>query len=187
MSTPIPILTAATVTVITSSGIPIKPIVPITAPAERKFGIKPSKAKLKDLNNTKNIINIETKTISYSSYLGEMYKYSSFISPFGWGEICFRDFESIILGKMLIKPNCDHIITWPNIYQDDMYVPIDWEASNLDYALNGLSKEKRLEIVTSEKDYLRLDKSKKKNIKFIKVDLKISNQKKFESFLNKNL
>ena len=44
-----------------------------------------------------------------------------------------------------------------------------------------------LEIVTSEKDYLRLDNSKKKNIKFIKVDLKISNQKKFESFLNKNL
>ena len=38
-----------------------------------------------------------------------MYKYSSFISPFGWGEICFRDFESIILGKLLIKPNCDHI------------------------------------------------------------------------------
>ena len=53
--------------------------------------------------------------------------------------------------------------------------------------IKSLAKEKRLEIVTSEKDFLRLDNSKKKNIKFIKVDLKISNQKKFESFLNKNL
>ena len=73
-----------------------------------------------------------------------MNKYSSFISPFGWGEICFRDFESIILGKLLIKPNCDHIITWPNIYQDNMYVPIDWDASNLDFALYGFSKEKKI-------------------------------------------
>lgn len=106
----------------------------------------------KELNDR----NIETKKISYSSYLGEMYKYSSFISPFGWGEICFRDFESIILGKMLIKPNCDHIITWPNIYQDNMYVPIDWEASNLDFALNGLSKEKRLEIINNSRSYYKL-------------------------------
>ncbi len=106
----------------------------------------------KELNDR----NIETKKISYFSYLGEMYKYSSFISPFGWGEICFRDFESIILGKMLIKPNCDHIITWPNIYQDNMYVPIDWEASNLDFALNGLSKEKRLEIINNSRSYYKL-------------------------------
>ena len=63
LSTPIPMLTAATVTVITSNGIPTKPIVPITAPAERKFGIMPNKAKLKDLNKNKNITKIETKTI----------------------------------------------------------------------------------------------------------------------------
>jgi hypothetical protein len=106
----------------------------------------------KELNSR----NIETKKINYSSYLSEMPKYSSFISPFGWGEICFRDFESIILGKLLIKPNCDHIVTWPDIYQDNMYVSIDWDASNLDFALHGFSKEKRLEIINNSRSYYKL-------------------------------
>ena len=72
--------------------------------------------------------------------------------------------------------------------KEKKFFPDHYDFSNKDInEIKSLAKEKRLEIVTSEKDYLRLDNSKKKNIKFIKVDLKISNQKKFESFLNKNL
>ena len=72
--------------------------------------------------------------------------------------------------------------------KEKKFFPDHYNFSNKDInEIKSLAKEKRLEIVTSEKDYLRLDNSKKKNIKFIKVDLKISNQKKFESFLNKNL
>ena len=74
------------------------------------------------------------------------------------------------------------------IIVDEIIFPDHYNFSNKDInEIKSIAKEKRLEIVTSEKDYLRLDNSKKKNIKFIKVDLKISNQKKFESFLNKNL
>ena len=72
--------------------------------------------------------------------------------------------------------------------KEKKFFPDHYNFSNKDInEIKSLAKEKRLEIVTSEKDYLRLDNSKKKNIKFIKVDLKISNQKKFEIFLNKNL
>jgi len=72
--------------------------------------------------------------------------------------------------------------------KEKKFFPDHYNFSNKDInEIKSLAKEKRLEIVTSEKDYLRLDNSKKKNIKFIKVDLKISNQEKFESFLNKNL
>ncbi len=72
--------------------------------------------------------------------------------------------------------------------KEKKFFPDHYNFSNKDInEIKSLAKEKGLEIVTSEKDYLRLDNSKKKNIKFIKVDLKISNQKKFESFLNKNL
>ena len=56
-------LTAATVTVITSRGIPVKPIDPITAPAARKFGNMPIHANFIDLNRKRNIIKIEIKTI----------------------------------------------------------------------------------------------------------------------------
>ena len=63
LSTPIPILTAATVTVITSKGIPVKPIVPITAPAAKKLGIIPIEANFIDLNKNRNITNIDKNTI----------------------------------------------------------------------------------------------------------------------------
>ena len=63
MSTPIPTLTAATVTVITSNGMPSRPIVPITAPADKKFGTIPNKAKFKDLKSIKNIKKIDTNTM----------------------------------------------------------------------------------------------------------------------------
>ena len=51
-----------------------------------------------------------------------------------------------------------------------MYVPIDWDASNLDYALNGLSKEKTLEIINNSRLYykLQLQKITGKLIKLLK-------------------
>tara|TARA_Y100001970_G_C14171885_1_gene824637 strand:+ start:317 stop:1240 length:924 start_codon:yes stop_codon:yes gene_type:complete len=53
--------------------------------------------------------------------------------------------------------------------------------------LKNIAKNKNLEIITSEKDYLRLSKSNKKGIKFIKIELKIKNYGNFLKFLNQNL
>jgi len=53
------------------------------------------------------------------------------LSPFGWGEICYRDFEAVLGGAYLIKPDMSHIDTWPNIYLDGMYRPIDWDISDI--------------------------------------------------------
>ena len=55
----------------------------------------------------------------------------------------------------MIKPNCNHITTWPNIYQENMYVPIDWDISNLDYALDSFPKEKYLEIINNGRLYYK--------------------------------
>lgn len=54
------------------------------------------------------------------------------VSPFGWGEICFRDFEAIINRSLLMKPSMDHITTWPDIYRpDETYISLDWDAKDL--------------------------------------------------------
>ena len=53
--------------------------------------------------------------------------------------------------------------------------------------LKNIAKNKNLEIITSEKDYLRLSKSNKKGIKFLKIELKIQNYGNFLKFLNQNL
>tara|TARA_Y100000741_G_scaffold349429_1_gene318545 strand:- start:3508 stop:3642 length:135 start_codon:yes stop_codon:yes gene_type:complete len=44
-----------------------------------------------------------------------------------------------------------------------------------------------LKIITTEKDYLRLNKNNKKNIYFASIDLKIVNQSSFNKFLIKKL
>ncbi len=90
---------------------------------------------------------IDTDKLSFHKYLNEVDNYSAFISPFGWGEICFRDFEAILFGKVLIKPNCDHIDTWPNIYEKNMYLPINWKLDNFDEVIQKSLEEEAIETV----------------------------------------
>ena len=49
--------------------------------------------------------------------------------------------------------------------------------------IKEIARNKKLEIITTEKDYLRLNKENKKDIKFLKIILKIKNIKKFSKFL----
>ena len=49
--------------------------------------------------------------------------------------------------------------------------------------IKKIAKNKKLEIITTEKDYLRLSKKNKKGIKFLKIILKIKNIKNFSKFL----
>ncbi len=54
------------------------------------------------------------------------------LSPFGFGEICHRDFEAFYYGNVLLKPNMEHIETYPNVFlANETYVPIKWDASNV--------------------------------------------------------
>lgn len=63
-------------------------------------------------------------------FIRETFEVFGVLSPFGWGEICYRDFETIIGGALLIKPNMCHLKTWPDIYQKNYYFPINWDLSN---------------------------------------------------------
>ena len=54
------------------------------------------------------------------------------VSPFGWGELCLRDFEAVLNGSLLLKPDMAHLDTWPNIFvSGETYVPFDWDAKSL--------------------------------------------------------
>jgi hypothetical protein len=54
------------------------------------------------------------------------------LSPFGWGELCLRDFEAVIGGALLLKPDMSHIETWPDVFvPGETYVPFSWEAEDL--------------------------------------------------------
>ena len=60
-------------------------------------------------------------------------------SPFGYGEVCWRDYEAVMTGAVLLKPDMDHIETAPDIFRPwETYVPLSWDLSDFDEALQKL-------------------------------------------------
>lgn len=54
------------------------------------------------------------------------------VSPFGWGELCLRDFEAVLNGSLLMKPDMSHLETWPDIFKPGVtYASFDWDAKEL--------------------------------------------------------
>lgn len=65
-------------------------------------------------------------------YFDELYRSKIVVSPFGWGEICYRDFEAVVSGSLLVKPSMEHLQTSPDIYEPGTtYVPVRWDLSDL--------------------------------------------------------
>ena len=74
-----------------------------------------------------------TGTLSARDFGRELAGVAVVLSPFGWGEVCFRDFEAIMAGATLMKPSMDHIETWPDVYRaGSTYAPVDWDGTELE-------------------------------------------------------
>ena len=72
--------------------------------------------------------------------------------------------------------------------KEKLIYPDHYNFSSSDiFYLKKLAKKKKLNIITSEKDYLRLNKKHRKNVKFLKIDLSVKNLKKFSKFLFERL
>lgn len=98
--------------------------------------------------------------IDPKNYEKEIKEVGAVLSPFGFGEICFRDFEAIINGSLLIKPDMSHINTWPNIYQPmETYVPITWDGSNLVERVESVLSNRKLRKKIIENSFTQLSNS----------------------------
>ncbi|MCU0526689.1 MAG: hypothetical protein MUF72_17905 [Elainella sp. Prado103] len=76
---------------------------------------------------------LEERTVSRRQYIRDLQRGRIAISPFGWGELSFRDYEAVRHHCLLMKPAVDHIATEPNIYiPHETYVPLKWDYSNLE-------------------------------------------------------
>ena len=94
----------------------------------------------KKINTRLAAVSIPLDRLSRRQYFYELERSRFSFSPFGWGEVNIRDFESIIAGAVLIKPDMSHIDTYPNIYQrDHSYIPIKWDLSDLEETMEFLS------------------------------------------------
>lgn len=74
-----------------------------------------------------------SKRVNRRAFYKEMTNTRAVISPFGWGEICYRDFEAVVAGALLVKPSCAHMDTWPNLYvEHETYLPFEWDFSDFE-------------------------------------------------------
>jgi glycosyltransferase involved in cell wall biosynthesis len=87
--------------------------------------------RLKQISKKYRIL-IKSDRVSQDEYYNELKSSKICVSPFGLGEICWRDFEAVLCGALLVKPNMDHIETTPDIFQPyETYVPVRWDFSDL--------------------------------------------------------
>ena len=87
-------------------------------------------------------LDIRKDKLPYQEYINVLYNSKVALSPFGMGELCFRDFECMQFGTIIIKPSMSMINTIPNIYEsNDTYLSVMYDWSNLnetiDYVLSN--------------------------------------------------
>ena len=120
------------------------------------------------------------KKVSYQKintlkYFAELRHSRITVSPFGWGEINYRDYEAFIYGSLLLKPNMDHIKTWPNYYENGKTsIFFDWSCSDINNKIENIldNFSNYEEIIEGARNryfyYINKDNLKKKILNIIK-------------------
>jgi len=87
-----------------------------------------TKHRLAAFYQTKKVPNSTTvrTRVCESTYLAELLDSHIVVSPWGFGETCWRDAEAMYAGCVLVKPNTDYVQTWPAYFKaNETYVPCD--------------------------------------------------------------
>jgi hypothetical protein len=77
--------------------------------------------------------------VKSSEFMAEMERSKLCFSPFGFGELCWRDLEAILTGAVLVKPSMEHVDCFCDIFRPgETYVPVRWDLSDLDETIADL-------------------------------------------------
>jgi hypothetical protein len=88
---------------------------------------------LEKLNTMQNKYKIASGKKPFNEYINILSNSKILISPFGMGEIGQKDWESIITGAIIIKPDMSKINTKPNIFVDnDTYLSVNYNWQDLE-------------------------------------------------------
>lgn len=73
-----------------------------------------------------------THAVPNRQYVRELRQSKLCFSPFGYGELCWRDIEAFAYGSVLIKPDMSHLETSPDIFVPGVtYLPVRWDFADL--------------------------------------------------------
>ncbi|MGE5469620.1 MAG: glycosyltransferase [Bacteroidota bacterium] len=107
------------------------------------------KEAIEAMSNMAGISALPEAGVDRKSFLKELLHSKICFSPFGYGEVSWRDYESVMSGSLLIKPDMSHIETNPDIFiANKTYVPINWDFSDfrekVDYYLRKPHERNRI-------------------------------------------
>ena len=116
---------------------------------DQGYGLSNQRNKVLSLLNSLNRNVVSGKPVAKKQYLQELKSSKVSISPYGWGEVCYRDFETLISGALLIKPAMEHLDTYPNVYiPGETYLPVLWSLNDLEEKLEyALSNYQSLKLI----------------------------------------
>jgi hypothetical protein len=91
-------------------------------------------------------------------YMKEIRNSKSVTSPFGYGEICFRDFDAMANGSILLKPSMESLATYPDLYRsEETYIPLKWDLSDYSDVLNRVAKYDEKTRQIAQNAYVAID------------------------------
>ncbi len=83
--------------------------------------------------------------VALPRFMVEMARSKIGFSPFGYGEVCWRDYESIMAGAVLLKPDMAHVETTPDIFVPwETYAPLAWDLSDFEATVRRLVGDEAL-------------------------------------------
>ena len=87
-------------------------------------------------------------------FLAELRRSKICFSPYGYGEVCWRDFEAAMMGAVILKPTMNEVLTEPDFYRAwETYAPVDRDLSNLSAVVDALLADKELREQLSRNAY----------------------------------
>tara|TARA_Y100001973_G_C5180080_1_gene324302 strand:+ start:573 stop:1598 length:1026 start_codon:yes stop_codon:yes gene_type:complete len=86
-----------------------------------------------------------TERMPFQEYMKNLWNSKISLSPFGMGEFCFRDLESMMVGTIVLKPSHEKVDTLPNMMIDnETFIPCKYDWSDLeekiDYILSNFDE-----------------------------------------------
>ena len=87
--------------------------------------------------------------VARERYFAELRNSKLCFSPFGYGEVCWRDFEAMSTGALLLKPDMAHLRLSQEFFRaNETYIPLSWDLSDLaekvEYYVRNASKREEI-------------------------------------------
>lgn len=90
-------------------------------------------------------------------FFDELRKSKIAFSPFGYGEVCWRDYEAYATGALLLKPCMEHIETFSDDFlMNQTYIDLNWDLSDFTEKLECYIRHDSRRVEISENAFEKM-------------------------------